>query len=110
MSPAAAGDTLRLLRGKSHELVTSVSVVHEGKEIWALTDRAKLLMRDFSDDFLDTYLSFVGDDVMLSVGAYQLEGLGIQFFERIDGDYFTILGLPLLPLLGFLRERNVIGQ
>ena len=109
-SLTAAGDTLRLLRGKSHELVTSVSVVHEGKEIWALTDRAKLLMRDFSDDFLDTYLSFVGDDVMLSVGAYQLEGLGIQFFERIDGDYFTILGLPLLPLLGFLRERNVIGQ
>ena len=109
-SLTAAGDTLRLLRGKSHELVTSVSVVHEGTEIWALTDRAKLLMRDFSDDFLDTYLSCVGDDVMLSVGAYQLEGLGVQLFERIDGDYFTILGLPLLPLLGFLRERNVIGQ
>ena len=106
----AAGNTLRLLRGKSHDLVTSVSVVHEGKEIWALTDRAKLLMRDFSDDFLDTYLSNVGDDVMLSVGAYQLEGLGAQLFERIDGDYFTILGLPLLPLLGFLRDRNVIGQ
>ena len=109
-SLTAAGDTLRLLRGKSHELVASVSVVHEGKEIWALTDRAKLLMRDFSDDFLDTYLSKVGDDVMLSVGAYQLEGVGAQLFERIDGDYFTILGLPLLPLLGFLRDRNVIGQ
>jgi len=109
-SLTAAGDTLRLLRGKSHELVASVSVVHEGKEIWALTDRAKLLMRDFSDDFLDTYLSNVGDDVMLSVGAYQLEGVGAQLFERIDGDYFTVLGLPLLPLLGFLRDRNVIGQ
>jgi septum formation protein len=109
-SLTAAGDTLRLLRGKSHELVASVSVVHEGKEIWALTDRAKLLMRDFSDDFLDTYLSNVGDDVMLSVGAYQLEGVGAQLFERIDGDYFTILGLPLLPLLGFLRDRNVVGQ
>ena len=98
------------MRGKSHDLVTSVSVAFEGTEIWALTDRAKLLMRDFSDDFLDIYLSCVGDDVMLSVGAYQLEGLGAQLFERIDGDYFTILGLPLLPLLGFLRERNVSGQ
>lgn len=106
----AAGNTLRLLRGKSHDLVTSVSVAHKGAEIWALTDRAQLLMRAFSDDFLNKYLSNVGDDVMLSVGAYQLEGLGAQLFERIDGDYFTILGLPLLPLLGFLRDQNVIGQ
>jgi septum formation protein len=109
-SLAAAGDTLRLLRGRSHELVTSVSVVHAGTEIWTLTDRAKLLMRDFSDNFLHTYLSCVGDNVTLSVGAYQLEGIGAQLFERIDGDYFTILGLPLLPLLKFLRERHVIDQ
>lgn len=109
-SLAAAGDTLRLLRGRSHDLVTSVSIVQDGMEIWALTDRAQLFMRDFSDDFLDAYLSRVGDDVMLSVGAYQLEGIGAQLFERIEGDYFTILGLPLLPLLGFLRDRNVIDQ
>jgi septum formation protein len=109
-SLAAARDTLRLLRGKSHDLVTSVSIVQDGTEIWAVTDRAQLLMRDFSDNFLETYLSRVGDDVMLSVGAYQLEGLGAQLFERIDGDYFTILGLPLFPLLGFMREQNVIGQ
>jgi septum formation protein len=67
-------------------------------------------MRDFSDNFLHTYLSCVGDNVTLSVGAYQLEGIGAQLFERIDGDYFTILGLPLLPLLKFLRERHVIDQ
>jgi septum formation protein len=107
---ADAGDTLRLLRGRSHTLVTSVSVVHAGIEIWAFTDHAQLLMRNFSDDFLHTYLRCVGDDVMLSVGAYQLEGIGAQLFERIEGDYFTILGLPLLPLLRFLRKRNVIEK
>ena len=109
-SLTAADHTLRFLRGKSHDLVTSISVVHGGAEIWALTDRAQLLMRDFSDDFLHKYLCYVGEDVMLSVGAYQLEGIGAQLFEKIDGDYFTILGLPLLPLLGFRRERNVINQ
>jgi septum formation protein len=67
-------------------------------------------MRDFSDNFLNAYLSSVGNDVMLSVGAYQLEGIGAQLFERVDGDYFTILGLPIIPLLAFLREKNVIDQ
>jgi septum formation protein len=67
-------------------------------------------MRDFSDNFLNAYLSSVGSDVMLSVGAYQLEGIGAQLFERVDGDYFTILGLPIIPLLAFLREKTVIDQ
>jgi septum formation protein len=109
-SLVSAGETLRLLRGREHKLITSVSVVHQGKEIWAFTDRADLLMRDFSDNFLNAYLSSVGNDVMLSVGAYQLEGIGAQLFERVDGDYFTILGLPIIPLLAFLREKNVIDQ
>jgi septum formation protein len=106
----SAGNTLRLLRGREHTLITSVSVAHRGQEIWALTDRAELLMRDFSDNFLDAYLSSVGNDVMLSVGAYQLEGIGAQLFERVHGDYFTILGLPVIPLLAFLRKKNVIEQ
>ena len=109
-SLAAARKTLRLLRGRSHDLVTSVSVVHDGVEIWGLTDCAQLSMRNFSDDFLCKYLNRVGNDVMLSVGAYQLEGFGAQLFEKINGDYFTILGLPLLPLLKFFREQNVIDQ
>jgi len=67
-------------------------------------------MRDFSDDFLETYLKTVGDKVLTSVGCYQLEGPGIQLFENISGDYFTILGLPLLPLLNELRRRKVVTQ
>ena len=105
----AAAESLRLLRGQSHELVTSVSIARAGQECWRLTDRATLVMRDFSDEFLDGYLDRVGEDVLSSVGAYQLEGLGAQLFERIDGDYFTILGLPLLPVLAYLRNEGALS-
>lgn len=106
----AAAQSLRLLRGTNHELVTCVSVMRGGHELWAHTERARLKMRSFSDEFLEDYLSRVGEDALLSVGAYQLEGLGAQLFENIDGDYFTILGLPLLPLLTFLRNHGVVPK
>ena len=104
----AAAQSLIKLRGRSHDLVTSASIVRNGKEVWRLTDRATLHMRDFSDRFLEQYLSDVGELALTSVGAYQLEGHGAQLFERIEGDYFTILGLPLLPLLSYLREQELI--
>ena len=104
----AAAESLIKLRGRSHDLVTSASIVRNGEEVWRLTDRATLHMRDFSDRFLDQYLSDVGELALTSVGAYQLEGRGAQLFERIEGDYFTILGLPLLPLLSYLREQELI--
>jgi septum formation protein len=96
------------LRGKRHELVSAVTVVKNGAVIWQLVDRPRLTMRDFSDGFLDAYLAALGDEALRSVGVYQLEGLGAQLFERIEGDYFSILGLPLLPLLDFLRGHGVV--
>ena len=96
------------LRGKRHELVSAGTVVKNGAVIWRLIDRPHLTMRAFSDRFLDAYLAALGDDALASVGVYQLEGLGAQLFERIDGDYFSILGLPLLPLLDFLRGHSVV--
>ena len=106
---AAAAESLRLLRGRTHELITSVSIVRAGREQWCLADQATLMMRDFSDEFLETYLHRVGEAALSSVGAYQLEGLGAQLFERIDGDYFTILGLPLLSVLGYLRDEGALS-
>jgi septum formation protein len=75
-----------------------------------MVDTAELTMRPFSDAFLDAYLAAEGEELCSSVGAYKLEGRGIQLFERVDGDYFTILGLPLLPLLAELRARGALGQ
>lgn len=100
---------LRALRDRTHELVTSVCVVRDQTPLWHHTDRARLTMRPFSDTFVTDYLDKIGDRACDSVGAYQLEGLGAQLFGRIEGDYFTILGLPLLPLLVFLREHGVVG-
>jgi len=105
---AGAAKTLRLLRGTQHELVTSVSIVKSEKEVWHQTDHGRLVMRKFSDAFLARYLERIGEDVLSSVGAYQLEGLGAQLFEKIDGDYFTILGLQVLPVLEYLRSEGVI--
>lgn len=96
------------LRGKRHELVSAVTVVKNGAVIWHFVDRPRLTMRTFSDRFLDAYLAALGDDALTSVGVYQLEGLGVQLFERIEGDYFSILGLPLLPLLDFLRGNGAV--
>lgn len=105
---AAARAQLLELRGKTHELVSSVCVLRDGARLWRHTGRARLTVRPFSEAFLDDYLDRVGSAVLQSVGAYQLEGMGAQLFSRIDGDYFTILGLPLLPLLDFLRKSAVV--
>lgn len=105
---AEAREHLVRLRGKTHELLTAAVVAKEGAIIWRRVDVPKLKMRAFSDAFLDDYIEHAGDATLLSVGAYQLEGLGAQLFERVEGDYFSVLGLPLLPLLAFLREHGVV--
>lgn len=103
-----ARDHLLSLRGKTHELVSAVVLARGGSVIWRHVDVARLTMRHFSQDFLDAYLVQAGEAMLSSVGAYQLEGLGVQLFSRIQGDFFTILGLPLLPLLDILRENKVL--
>ena len=99
---------LRALRGKSHQLTNALLLAHAGKPVWQYTDHATLWMRDFSDDFLKHYLITEKDSVLGSVGCYRLEGVGVQLFERIEGDYFSILGLPLLPLLAVLRDYGML--
>lgn len=98
---------LSALRGRSHRLVSSTCVVRDGEAIWHETGEAELVMRPFSDAFLDAYLDAAGEAALGSVGAYQLEGLGAQLFSSVRGDYFTILGLPLVPLLEFLRRQGL---
>lgn len=99
---------LRALSGKTHSLATAAVIVRNGQRLWHHVSTPKLAMRPLSDDFINDYLARVGDTALTSVGAYQLEGFGAQLFVRVDGDFFTILGLPLLPILGFLREHKVV--
>jgi len=106
---AQAADQLRLLAGQTHELHSAVSVAHDGKILFSGVSIASMTMRRLSDGEIDVYLDQAGQAVTTSVGAYQLEGLGIHLFERIEGDHFTILGLPLLPLLAFLRGQGLLG-
>jgi septum formation protein len=106
---AAARATLKKLRGKTHELHSAVALAVDGRVLWTHSGTARLKMRDFSDAFLDEYLTRAGDRIGQSVGAYELEGLGVQLFDKIEGDYFTILGLPLLPLLAELRAQGMIA-
>ncbi len=105
-----AREQLKILRGKSHSLVTGAVLVRDEERLWHVTDRAELRMRAFSDAFLEEYLAKAGDDVLRSVGTYQLEGLGAQLFDRVSGDFFTILGLPLLPVLAILREHGLVTR
>ncbi len=105
----AARATLQALSRRTHRLVSGVCIVEEGRRIWHHTDHATLTMRPLSAPFIDAYLDAEGDRVLGSVGAYRLEGLGAQLFARVQGDYFTVLGLPLLPLLDFLRGRGVLA-
>jgi septum formation protein len=105
---AAAAEQLRGLRGRTHELHSALALVRDDKILFDCVDSARLTMRAVSDRFLDDYLDMAGDTVLASVGAYQLEGIGIHLFERVEGDYFTILGLPLLPLLAYLRDNKFV--
>jgi septum formation protein len=107
---AAARVQLRALSGCTHALYSAVVFVQDGKVLFEHIGIARLTMRTFSDRFLDDYLDAVGDAAMASVGAYQLEGLGIQLFDHVEGDYFTVLGLPLLPALDFLRRHGSLAQ
>lgn len=105
---AAARTQLRSLRGKTHHLHSAITVGRDGGVVWHHVETARMTMRHFSDDFLEAYLAQAGDSILASVGAYRLEDIGVQLFSRIQGDYFTILGLPLLPLLDFLRANNEV--
>jgi septum formation protein len=100
---------LRKLRGKAHHLHAGVALAEAGKVVWAHLETARLVMHAFSDAFLDRYLADMGPAVCRTVGGYEIEGRGIQLFERIEGDLFTIVGLPLLPLLAELRSRGMIA-
>ncbi|HEX4532951.1 MAG TPA: nucleoside triphosphate pyrophosphatase [Rhizomicrobium sp.] len=102
-----ARELLMRLRGSSHTLITATALINR-QAIWRYADKSELTMRDFSEEFLDEYLESEGVAILGSVGCYRLEGLGMQLFEKIDGDYFSILGLPLLPVLVVLREQGVV--
>lgn len=97
---------LTFFRGKKHQLIGGVVLVENGETLWTHHQAVTLSVRDFSDAFLDAYLEAAGPRILSSVGCYQLEGLGAHLFAHIDGDYFATLGLPLLPLLGALREHG----
>lgn len=106
---AQAADQLRALAGRCHELHAAVAVARDGKLLFEHVSVARMTMRPLGDAEIDNYLEAAGDAVTSSVGAYQLERLGIHLFERIEGDHFTILGLPLLPLLAFLRHEHLLS-
>ena len=99
---------LEKLRGQAHHLHTAAALAQAGEILWSHTETARLVMRSFSDAFLDRYLARMGAKVLQTVGAYEIEGRGIQLFERVEGDSFTIIGLPLLSLLAELRARGAI--
>ena len=104
-----AADQLRLLAGHTHELHSAVAVARDGKIVFSDVIVARMTMRRLDESEIEAYLDQAGQAVTTSVGAYQLEGLGVHLFERIEGDHFTILGLPLLPLLAFLRSERLLG-
>lgn len=106
---AGAAELLKRLRGRTHALITAAVLARDGTPIWRHVSRIKLTVRNFSDAFLAEYLEREGADILGSVGCYRLEGLGLQLFEKIDGDYFAILGLPMLPLLTALRNQGMLS-
>ena len=106
---AQAAEQLRALAGSSHDLHAAVAVARDGKILFETLSIARMTMRRLSEAEIEAYLDEAGEAVVTSVGAYQLEGLGVHLFERIEGDHFTILGLPLLPLLAFLRGERLLA-
>jgi septum formation protein len=106
----AANEQLKSLRGKDHTLISSVVLFRNGQRLWHNTDNAFLQMREFSDNFLDNYIAELGDDLLQGPGCYKVEERGIQLFSKITGDHFTILGLPLLPLLDYLRLQGAVAE
>ena len=107
---AAAAEQLRLLAGNTHELHSAFAVARDGKILLADVSISRMTMRSLSKSEIEAYLDQAGDAVTTSVGAYQLEGLGVHLFERIEGDHFTILGMPLLPLVAFLRREGQLAS
>jgi septum formation protein len=105
-----AATVLARLRGRSHELVIAAAFVSEGTVLRQFLDRCRLTMRDFSDAFLADYLARTGDVALQCVGCYALEGRGVQLFERVEGDFFSVLGLPLIPVLAELRARGLLAS
>jgi septum formation protein len=104
-----AAEQLRALAGRSHELHSAVAVARDGEIIFEAASIANMTMRPLNEAEIEAYLNEVGEAVTSTVGAYQLEGLGVHLFERIEGDHFTILGLPLMPLLGYLRSERLLA-
>lgn len=107
-SLAAARERLLFLRGRTHQLNAGVALARQGRIVWSEVDTARMTMRAFSDAFLDHYLQTEGESLLGSVGCYRLEGMGSQLFDRVEGDYFTVLGMPLWPVLAQLRQNGVI--
>jgi septum formation protein len=105
---AAARAQLQRLRGKTHRLLSAVALAARGEVVWSTVEQATLTMRNFSEAFLDAYLAHAGSSLTGIVGSYEIEGLGIQLFDRVEGDHSTIIGLPLMPLLAQLRACGVI--
>lgn len=106
----AAKERLLILRGKTHHLIGAVVICENGRPVWRHMSKTTLTMRSFSDQFLEDYLLAEGEAALKSVGAYRFEGRGAQLFSRVEGDFFSILGLSLLPVLDYLRERGAIQQ
>lgn len=107
---AEAREKLVMLRGRSHALVGGLVLARDGKIIWQHQSRCEMHVRDFSDAFLDEYMREAGSILTAGVGGYAYEGLGAQLFDTVEGDFFAVLGLPLLPLLGALRKHGVLAS
>lgn len=107
---AAARELLLRLRGRTHRLISALVLARSGRSLWSYSQTATLGMREFSGDFLDSYLAAEGEELLSGVGCYRLETRGVQLFDSIQGDYFCILGLPLVPLLAELRRMGVIAR
>jgi septum formation protein len=108
-SIAEARHQLLAFKGKAHQLHSAVAIVNEGTFTWAHVEDVTVHMRDYSSAFVGKYLAAAGEEVLQSVGCYQLEGLGVQLIDAVDGDYFSVLGLPLFALLGELRRQGLIA-